>query len=143
MPPKRAKTAKRIACHAAVKKSGLYLNLKQVVAGYKKAGLPGMAVAVEGVLADVKSGMTLGDMTEFTDTARILCASAIYTLADLGQPEWIKRREQRIKQMEAVEANTHYTEKECAAYAAHAAKIRRKMNFPDGPPVKVRAKKKK
>ena len=139
-----AQRAKRINCYQALNKSGLLKNLTDVAAGYRKAGMPGLSALVTAIRRDAKPGMTFSDMMEFQDVAHTLCAVAIFALADLGYPAWIKRREAHLKKMEVSKGSRTQTPREAAAWVKTVADIRAAMKFPDGPPAKAKrvAKKK-
>ncbi len=128
---------KRISCYEGWKSGGLNKNLAQAAAGYRKAGLPGMAMVVNGVRDDAHPDMTFSDLMELQDTAMVVCVNAVFVLAELGLPEWIKRRETHLKRMEAVALDPN-DPRAAKRYAKHAAAIRKAMKFADGPPPKAK-----
>jgi hypothetical protein len=123
---------KRVNCYAALKKCGLLKNLKQVATGYRQIGMPGLAEVVEGLHRDAKPGMGYFEFKEFYEQAHWVCGMAIFALADMGLPAWIKRREAHLKKMAAERPTDDETAG--AEWDAQIAAIRSKMRFADGSP---------
>lgn len=111
---------KRVSCYEGWKKSPLHKNMVQVVAGYRKAGLPGVAEFVDAVRRSPGRDLTMGDYLELQEVAMTLCVNAVFVLAELGLPEWIERRESHLKKMDAEES---------PGVAAAAAAVRTVMKF--------------
>ena len=133
-PPRTKRAARRQTCYQGWRKSGLYRNMLQVAAGYREAGLPGVAAFVDAVRLEARPDLTMGDLLELREVAMTLCVNAIFVLAELGRPEWIERRETHLTQMTATGIG---------GVVAGAAAVRKVMKFAGDPPAEAKRVRKK